>query len=71
MDDTSKSGDPVNDLGHRLLRIDDVAERLAVSRSFAWKLVAQGDIRSLRLGRAVRVRPADLEEYIAGAEREP
>jgi excisionase family DNA binding protein len=54
----------------RLLRIDDVADVLAVSRSMAWKLVAQGDIRSVRIGRAVRVRPADLDAYLASPDRE-
>jgi excisionase family DNA binding protein len=54
----------------RLLRIDDVADRLAVSRSMAWKLVTYGQIRSVRIGRAVRVRPADLEAYIEAAARD-
>jgi excisionase family DNA binding protein len=54
----------------RLLRIPEVADRLAVSRSFAWKLVAIGELRSVRLGRAIRVRPEDLEAYLDGAERE-
>ena len=54
----------------RLLRIDDVAERLAVSRSMAWKLIAIGELKSLRIGRAVRVRPQDLEVFIEAAERE-
>jgi excisionase family DNA binding protein len=53
----------------RLLRIEDVADRLAVSRSMAWKLVAQGDIRSIRIGRAVRIRPADLDAFVEGADR--
>jgi excisionase family DNA binding protein len=56
--------------GHpRLLRIDDVAERLSVSRSMAWKLVAIGELRSLRIGRAVRIRPEDLESYLDMAQR--
>jgi excisionase family DNA binding protein len=54
----------------RLLRIEDIAERLAVSRSMAWKLIANGQLRSLRIGRAVRVLPAELEAYIAHATRE-
>lgn len=54
----------------RLLRIEDVAQRLAVSRSMAWKLIAQGDLRSVRIGRAVRVRPADLDAFVADADRE-
>jgi excisionase family DNA binding protein len=58
------------DVGNRLLRIEDVAERLAVSRSMAWKLIAIGQLRCLKIGRSVRVRPADLDAYIEGAERE-
>ena len=69
MQTESKAVDAV-DQHARLLRIDELADRLAVSRSMAWKLIAQGDLRSVRIGRAVRVRPSDLEAYIAGAERE-
>lgn len=54
----------------RLLRIEDVADRLTVSRSMAWKLVAGGELRSVRIGRSVRVRPADLEAYLADPARE-
>jgi excisionase family DNA binding protein len=54
----------------RLLRLEDVADRLAISRSMAWKLVATGEIRAVRVGRAVRIRPADLEAYIERAAGE-
>ncbi len=54
----------------RLLRLDEVADRLSISKSMAWKLIAYGQIPSVRIGRAVRVRPADLEAYITGAVRE-
>ena len=54
----------------RLLRIEAVAERLSVSRSMAWKLIDSGALRSVRIGRAVRVRPADLEAYLADPARE-
>lgn len=66
-----KPVDLVDGAPPRLLRVDEIADRLAVSRSMAWKLVAQGDIRSLRIGRAVRVRPADLEAFLASADRGP
>ena len=59
------------DLGAaRLLRIEDVAERLTISRSMAWKLVTYGELRSVRIGRSVRVRPVDLEAYLADPARE-
>ncbi len=64
------SADPADLAEPRLLRIDDVAERLAVSRSMAWKLVTYGQLRSVRIGRAVRVRPQNLAAYIADAVRE-
>ena len=54
----------------RLLRIEQIAERLSVSRSMAWKIIDQGQLRSVRIGRAVRVRPADLEAYLADPARE-
>ena len=65
-----KATEPVELAERRLLRIEDVADRLTVSRSMAWKLVAAGDLRSVRIGRSVRVRPADLEAYLADPARE-
>lgn len=54
----------------RLLRTRDVADRLAISASMAWKLIATGELRAVRLGRAVRVRPSDLEAYIDRASED-
>ncbi len=62
--DTRSAAEP------RLLRLHEVADRLAISKSMAWKLCACGEIRSIRIGRAVRVKPADLEVFLAGAARE-
>ena len=57
----------VNDgrlLGRNLLKAKDVASMLNVSLGFAYQLMKQGEIPTLRLGTAVRVRPEDLERYI-------
>ena len=62
--------DAVGGANGRLMRLDEVAERLSISKSMAWKLVAYGHIRSLRIGRALRVRPQDLEVYLASVTRE-
>ena len=48
----------------QLLKSDDVAEILHVSRSFAYLLMKRGDIPTVHVGNAVRVRPEDLERYI-------
>lgn len=69
----STQGKPVNAVdgdGGRLLRIEQIAERLSVSRSMAWKLIDSGGLRSVRIGRAASVRPVDLEAYLADPARE-
>ena len=66
----SNAVDQVGGDAPRLLRVDDIADRLAISRSMAWKLVASGAMRSVRIGRAVRVRPSDLHSYLADPARE-
>jgi excisionase family DNA binding protein len=47
-----------------LLKSEEVARKLHVSRSFAYLLMKRGDIPTVRIGTAVRVRPEDLEQYI-------
>ena len=48
----------------RLLKVQEVAEVLNVSRSFAYFLLQSGGIPVVKMGRAVRVRPQDLQNYI-------
>jgi excisionase family DNA binding protein len=47
-----------------LLTADDVAHVLNCSQSMAYRLMQDGSIAVVRLGRAVRVRPQDLDEFI-------
>lgn len=62
--------DAVDGGSGRLLRIEQIADRLSVSRSMAWKLIDLGHLRSVRIGRAVRVRPQDLDDYLDDPARE-
>ncbi|HUH96616.1 MAG TPA: helix-turn-helix domain-containing protein [Anaerolineales bacterium] len=48
----------------QLLKGNDVAKILRVSRSFAYLLMKRGDVPAVHIGNAIRVRPEDLEEYI-------
>jgi excisionase family DNA binding protein len=66
----SKAMARVDGAAPRLLRIEEVARQLAVSRSMAWKLIAAGELRAVRIGRAVRVRPTDLEAFLGRAAGE-
>lgn len=49
-----------------LLRVRDVQRVLDVPRTMAYKLVSDGVIASVRVGRLVRVRRSALDDYIAG-----
>ncbi len=48
----------------QLLTGEDVAEMLKISRSYAYILMKRGDIPTVRIGSAVRVRIEDLDAYI-------
>ena len=47
-----------------LLKAEDVAHRLNICRSLAYRLMQQGKIPTVRFNRSVRVRDVDLEEFI-------
>ena len=48
------------------LTVDEVAERLRVSRNWVAERVATGEIPSYRLGRLVRVDALDFERWVGG-----
>ena len=47
-----------------LLKAKDVAEILQISRAMAYNLMQRGEIPTVRIGKARRVRPEDLISYI-------
>ena len=47
-----------------LLTVEDVAQRLKVSPSTVRRLIRRGGLKTVRLGRLIRIRPADLNAYI-------
>ena len=53
-----------NECVNRLLTFRDVADTLACSDSTVKRLVTSGELASVHVGRSVRVRPADLQQYI-------
>ena len=59
--DTNLNNRPSN---IKLLKAKEVADLLSVSRSFAYSLMKSGQLPTVQLGRSVRVRPEDLEEFI-------
>jgi excisionase family DNA binding protein len=47
-----------------LLRATEVAAALGIGRATAYELMASGELPTVRIGRAVRVPRAGLEEWI-------
>lgn len=47
-----------------LVKPAELAAALGLSRSLVYQLIASGQLRAVRIGRAVRVRVDDLEEFI-------
>ena len=56
--------DAPNIYRERLLKATEVAEILNISRSMSYRIIQRGEIRSVNIGSARRVRPNDLAEYI-------
>jgi excisionase family DNA binding protein len=48
-----------------LLTSPEVAKRLKVSEYRAYELARQGSLKSVRLGKSVRVKPSAIDEYLS------
>jgi excisionase family DNA binding protein len=49
----------------RMLTVREVAERLRVSSSTVYGLCERGELPHLRVSNAIRIRPEDLDEFLA------
>lgn len=54
-----------------LLTIEEAAERISMSARYVRRLVAERRIVFYRMGRSVRIKPADLAAYIDTGRVEP
>lgn len=48
-----------------LLTVEEAADRIGICRSNMSKLIREGDISSVKVGRLRRVTPAALEDFVA------
>ena len=56
------------DGNHETLKVREVAAILRCGRNQAYELIQRGEIRSVRIGRAIRVTREALDEFKAGRE---
>ena len=50
-----------------VLRVEDLMSALDIGRNAAYELVRSGQIRSVRVGRQIRVPKDAIREYLSGA----
>lgn len=48
-----------------LLTVREVADALRVSTMTVYRLIRSSELASLRVGKGYRIRPADLDRYLA------
>ncbi|MEO8656239.1 MAG: helix-turn-helix domain-containing protein [Ramlibacter sp.] len=52
---------------NRLMTVAEVASQLQVSTRTVRRLIAADELKVVRIGRAIRIHPADLKAYVTGA----
>ena len=50
------------------LRVEDLMPVLGIGRNTAYELVRSGQIRSIRVGKQIRIPKEALREYLSGKE---
>jgi excisionase family DNA binding protein len=53
-----------------LLKPDEVAEQLRVARASVYRLIAAGDLPSVKVGKSIRISSDALREWIATKTKE-
>jgi excisionase family DNA binding protein len=61
--------DDVDEL--HLLSIDAVCNALGMGKSWAYRKIKSGEIPSIKLGRSIKVKRQDLDQYLEGMRYQP
>ena len=55
----------------QLISIDDVCKALGMGKSWTYRKIKGGEIPSIKLGRSIKVKREDLEEYLESHRYQP
>jgi excisionase family DNA binding protein len=47
-----------------LMTVEELRRFLAVSRTYAYRMLRDGELPSVRLGRSLRIRKSDLQQFV-------
>lgn len=53
------------DISKKLLNVNEAATALGLGRSLVYTLITTGEITSIKIGRARRIPPSAIDEFIA------
>ncbi len=62
-EDVAEQGQAIPE-GAILLRVEEAARRLGIARTLMFRLIKDGEVESVRVGRLRRVPVASLQEYV-------
>lgn len=54
-----------SEAGERLLTVREACERLALSKAKVYRLLAEGELASVHIGKSRRIPASELEAFIA------
>jgi excisionase family DNA binding protein len=63
--DYNNNFQPIGNMNHKLLRGQEAAKILNCSAAYVFRLIREGRLPGVYLGRSVRIRQEDLEAFIA------
>ena len=49
----------------RLYRVEEAAALLSLGRSKTWEMVSVGELKTIRIGRSVRIPADELDRFVA------
>jgi excisionase family DNA binding protein len=62
---------PEDGQGLELLSIPDLCQELGMGKSWIYRRIRSGEIPSVKLGRSIKVKRTDLEEYLESRRHRP
>ena len=57
--------EPTNKSGARFFTVAEVADLVRVSNMTVYRLIQQGDLPAIRVGRSYRIRAEDVDHFLA------
>ena len=66
-----RSAIPSANRSSELLSMQDVCEVLGMGKSWTYRRIKSGEIPSVKLGRSIKVKREDLEEYLESRRYQP